>query len=592
MLRGTETTLALLELAPHVKLQAEQFLQRFGILAMSGAGKSNTAVVMAEELFEAGVPWVAIDPKGDWWGIRSGADGKSDGLAVPVFGGLHGDLPLEETAGREVAELIADTRLTCILDVSEFSSKAAQLRFLTDFAETLLRKNRDPLMLFCEEADEYLPQRPQKNEARCVGAWAKLVKRGRFRGIFVTLITQRSASLSKDALNQVDTLIPMRMAAPRDKKAIEEWVVSHGKGRDLVDSLPGLDDGEAWLWSPHKLHLMERLRFRRRRTFDSGGTPTLKGSRPPAKLADVDLDAIKDKMAKAVAQAEQEDPKKLRDQIKKLQGELAKKQGEPKEVKVEVPREVPVVPNKLKADIIDLLTRVKTKAQNEAERVTEQTDHIIGCIENGVWDPATWHGVTRVELKEEPQKKIRRPDPPAPKTERASGISEDRNIPDRNTGNPDAELPKGAAKMLETLVARHPMKLSRSQLATLSGYSVKSSTVSSSLTALRNDGMIEEANGLISPSQAGFEWVGEVPAAPTSAELLETWRNALTAGARAFFEALEESYPVRLSRAELAERAGYSISSSTVSSSLTTLRRNGLLDESDLGMCLVSELFE
>jgi DNA-binding IclR family transcriptional regulator len=145
--------------------------------------------------------------------------------------------------------------------------------------------------------------------------------------------------------------------------------------------------------------------------------------------------------------------------------------------------------------------------------------------------------------------------------------------------------------MLRTLVQRHPMRMSRSQLATLSGYSVKSSTVSSSLTALRNAGAIEEGDGLIWPSATGFERAGEVPEPPQPGELVHTWAEALSGGARAFFDELVNTHPHFITRNDLAERAGYSINSSTVSSSLTTLRRNGLLDESNEGIRLVDEVF-
>jgi hypothetical protein len=113
---------------------------------------------MAEEMYDAGLPWVAIDPKGDWWGVRAAGDGRHPGLSVLVFGGLHGDVPLEPTAGRLVADLVVEQRLTCVLDVSEMT-KADQRRFLTDFADRLYRRNTEPLHVFCEEADEYIPQR-------------------------------------------------------------------------------------------------------------------------------------------------------------------------------------------------------------------------------------------------------------------------------------------------------------------------------------------------------------------------------------------------------------------------------------------------
>lgn len=115
-----------LVLSPELSLPLETATRRLAILAMSGAGKSNVAVVMAEQMFAAGIPWVAIDPKGDWWGVRSSKDGKHPGLPVTIFGGLHGDIPLEPTAGQLIADAIVDQRLTCILDISEFPTRQQQ----------------------------------------------------------------------------------------------------------------------------------------------------------------------------------------------------------------------------------------------------------------------------------------------------------------------------------------------------------------------------------------------------------------------------------------------------------------------------------
>ncbi len=76
-------------------LPADAITQTFGILAVRGAGKSNLGAVMAEEMFAAKLPFVVVDPVGSWWGLRSSGDGKGAGVAVPIFGGAHGDVPLE-----------------------------------------------------------------------------------------------------------------------------------------------------------------------------------------------------------------------------------------------------------------------------------------------------------------------------------------------------------------------------------------------------------------------------------------------------------------------------------------------------------------
>jgi hypothetical protein len=57
-------------------------------------------VIVEETLDHGGVQVIVLDPIGHWWSLRAGADGKpKGGYPVAVFGGMHGDLPLEPTAG-------------------------------------------------------------------------------------------------------------------------------------------------------------------------------------------------------------------------------------------------------------------------------------------------------------------------------------------------------------------------------------------------------------------------------------------------------------------------------------------------------------
>lgn len=307
-----------LDLSPGLKVPLSAVTETFAILAKRGAGKSTVAVGMAEEFYKNGAPFVAVDPKGDWWGIRSSADGKGAGLPIPVFGGLHGDVPLEPTGGKVIADLIVDKRLTSVLDVSEFS-KGEQIRFLTDFADRLYRRNTEPLHVFLEEADEYIPQQVFSEMARLVYLFGKIVKLGRTRGLGITAVTQRSAGINKNILTQIETLIVMRTTAPQDRDAIMAWVKEHEVGKEAVGTLSKLDNGEAWVWSPHFLKTMKRVVFRRRQTFDSGATPELGKMRAPATLADIDLKEISAAMAATIEKARADDPKELRKMIADLE---------------------------------------------------------------------------------------------------------------------------------------------------------------------------------------------------------------------------------------------------------------------------------
>jgi len=124
-------------------------------------------------------------------GLRSSADGTAEGLPVVIFGGDHADLPLAETAGVLLADLVVDERVPAVLDLSTLSKSAAR-RFMTDFAERTVNRNRDPLHLVLDEADAFAPQRTDPGGQRLLGAIEDLVRRGRARGIGLTMISQRT----------------------------------------------------------------------------------------------------------------------------------------------------------------------------------------------------------------------------------------------------------------------------------------------------------------------------------------------------------------------------------------------------------------
>src|SRR5204862_2549422 len=142
----------MLRLSPDLELPDSFATEGVVVMGVRGSGKSNTEVRFAELLFEAGIPFVAIDPKGDWYGIRMPATGP--GLPIPVFGGLYGDFPLEETLGRRIADLLVDANISAVLDVSRMSH-AARARFLTDFFRQLMDRHQlDPTVrtVIAEEA--------------------------------------------------------------------------------------------------------------------------------------------------------------------------------------------------------------------------------------------------------------------------------------------------------------------------------------------------------------------------------------------------------------------------------------------------------
>lgn len=594
-----------LNVAPGLALPADAVTQSFALLAVRRAGKSNAAAVIAEEMHAAGLPWVAIDPKGDWWGLRSSGDGRGPGLPVPVFGGLHGDVPLTPEAGKLVAEVITEANLTCILDVSDFPSKAAQMRFLAGFAEHLFRlhrKNPHPRHLFLEEADEFCPQRVMGEQAKCTGAWSKIVKQGGAFGLGATIISQRSAVVNKDVLTQVETLIVLRTTSPQDRAAVKAWTDYHDASREIVDSLPGLEDGEAWVVSPHWLArhgqpAVQRVRFRQRRTFDSGATPTMATvAQRPATLADIDLGAILDRMEAVAGQAANDDPVALRKRVADLERQLAAKGRTPQDaVTADLRRQV--------ADLTAERDEVRSRPPERVE-VPVVTPGEIAAFEQQV--AAMREAADRLELSINraaqaakavpapvtalpPRAVPAPPRPLAPKPPKPAAVDPVRPeapSPEESGGAaPAVSLKAGERNMLAMLARMRPHAVTRAQLGALTGFAASGATFRTYLNVLRRHGLAVLSGDVVEITEAGLAATDAVSGDPlASAEIRAIWNGKLKAGERAMLNVLIGSYPSPVTRAELGVQAGFEATGATFRTYLNVLKRNLLAEEGPDGV--------
>jgi len=143
---------------------------------------------------------------------------------------------------------------------------------------------------------------------------------GRSKGLRVTMISQRPAKLHKDSLSQAHTLIAMKLIAPQDRKAISEWVSDQTDpeyGKELIASLPSLVPGEGWVWAPAE-GVLDRVKFPRPRTYDSSQAPD-EGAGDAPVLAKIDPATISGRLATVAAEAEANDPAKLKRRIAELE---------------------------------------------------------------------------------------------------------------------------------------------------------------------------------------------------------------------------------------------------------------------------------
>lgn len=127
---------------------SEILTERLAIVGGTGSGKSYTARGLVERALEMPHGRVGIiDPTGVWHGLRVKADGRGAGFPVVIFGGDRSDVPLVETAGRVVAQAVASTHQSWIIDTSALKTKATERRFMLDFLDALFEANRDDITL-------------------------------------------------------------------------------------------------------------------------------------------------------------------------------------------------------------------------------------------------------------------------------------------------------------------------------------------------------------------------------------------------------------------------------------------------------------
>lgn len=280
------------------------------ILARRGMGKTYLAMLVAETFLasEYEIPFVVIDPTGCWYGLAATSDGKPSPQRIVIFGGEHGHRALASTSGRVLARLVAILRIPTIFDLSSLPSEE-QHRFVADFASELYLHNREALHVFVDEADIFAPQKldgGSKHQKRCLVALDNLTRRGRFRGIGDTLISQRPAVVNKNLLSQVGATFFLQMVSPQDLDAAMSWLHDNLRAdvkRECRKNLPVLGKGTAYYLRGGDKSVFKLFKVAAKETFDSSYTPKMgEVAVVPelAKLSDEDAKAIDDFLANDV----------------------------------------------------------------------------------------------------------------------------------------------------------------------------------------------------------------------------------------------------------------------------------------------------
>ena len=137
----------------------------------------------------------------------------------------------------------------------------------------------------------------------------------------------------------------------------------------------------------------------------------------------------------------------------------------------------------------------------------------------------------------------------------------------------------GAARILQALATRYPMKFTKSQLATLAHLSARGGTYQKYLTHLKAQGDITLDNGYIQLTEQGKDRAEPYTNQVTATENpIAMWQRTLSSGARRIFDVLVQTYPNTITRSDIGQQTGLSPRSGTFQKYMRMLRNNGLIE--------------
>lgn len=568
------------------------------VLGRRGAGKSNALMCLFEHELDDGHRAVMIDPKGDRFGIRMNPDGSPSRFDIPIFGGAHGDLPLEVWQGERMGRLVAEHNLSCLIDLSQMSLGEKQ-KFMMGFAPELLHRNRAALTLFIEEVDQFANQDPRYQPPMLVHHIANFSTLGRQRGIVPWVASQRPAKVNATVRSQADTFVGMKVTNPLDRKAFMDWFEGHSpEAAALVKKGVGsLDPGEAMVWVG-ATEFFDRVKFPMASTFDSGRTPKHGETIAAVTLAPIDLGEIRAALGEeevAATKPAQNIPGNIPDvelsaKIGRLEARIAELEAEREEWTIEraggqqqleeLQRDLDHWRTRAEARGL-LLQRAREALQEDAELLAEAEKLATEIWKKPPVDSPNPGGtdVTRSAARAEPIETGRRRD-----HSDATGRRPDNAAQANGKLGPER-------RPLATLAGVYPSGMTEAQWATAAGFKRTSGTWSTYKGRLRTAGLIERQGDLWLATESGASAVGEVETPPPPGPDLVRWWVGKLQSVSPMAEVLLERWPKWTARDDLASYLGMSPTSGTFSTYLGRLSTPGLIQrDRDRGIRLSAEV--
>lgn len=149
------------------------------------------------------------------------------------------------------AGVAGDQKDIRIIDISGLPNEVAgplaamlaRLLFQYKLYQSQAERKRDPILLVCEEAHRYVPDRGEAEYAAAQSAIKRIAREGRKYGIGLMLVSQRPADIESTVISQCGTWLVLRLTNSADQQHVARFLPDGLSGMTRV--LPALGQQEA-----------------------------------------------------------------------------------------------------------------------------------------------------------------------------------------------------------------------------------------------------------------------------------------------------------------------------------------------------------
>jgi hypothetical protein len=180
------------------------------ITGVSGSGKSYRLRCLAEELVPVMPVWI-FDVEGEYFTLR-------EKFPFLLFG-ENGDAPMSVGTAAVLARKMLEWRRSAIFDLSGLDVED-QHRWMRLFLDSLMSAPRElwsPIACLVDEAHLWAPEKGE-GVSDALNAMKNLCSRGRKRGIFVVLATQRLSKLANNCASEMQNYLVGRVTLTNDQE--------------------------------------------------------------------------------------------------------------------------------------------------------------------------------------------------------------------------------------------------------------------------------------------------------------------------------------------------------------------------------------